>query len=66
MAEKLGRPVISSMQLDIMEHFVNPKDVFVCISTGGGKSLMYMAAPFVLDWAKNGIVTESILIQLPL
>ena len=59
MAEKLGRPVISSVQLDIIEHFVNAKDVFICISTGGGKSLTYMAAPFVLDWAKNGIFTEE-------
>ena len=55
-AAKLGRPVISDDQMKIINNYKEGKDVFVSLPTGAGKSLSYMVAPFVADWAKTGVV----------
>ena len=59
-AETIGRPYVSDIQLDIIEYFGKGMDVFVCLPTGAGKSLTFMAAPFTLDWGKTGMFTPQL------
>ena len=57
--EMIGRPFVTDAQLKILESLGKGQDVFCCLPTGAGKSMAYIAAPFVLHWARSGGYSEE-------
>ena len=48
-ASELGYPQLKPEQADVIEAFVNGRDVFAVLPTGYGKSLCYGCLPVVFD-----------------
>ena len=49
-AQKLGLPKLKSQQSNALRQFVQGHDLFVNLPTGFGKSIIFQAAPIILDF----------------
>ena len=61
-ANSLGYAKIRLLQETAVRAFVTGSDVFISISTGGGKSLCYAALPRVLDMLRGNDTSQSLVI----
>ena len=60
----LGYAEISLLQETAVRAFVMGSDVFLSISTGGGKSLCYTVLPRVLDMLQGNDTSQSLVILI--
>ena len=61
-ASSLGYAEIRLLQETAVRAFVTGSDVFLSISTGGGKSLCYAVLPRVLDMLRGNDTSQSLVI----
>ena len=61
-ASSLGYAEIRLLQETAVRAFVTGSDVFLSISTGGGKSLCYAVLPRVLDMLRGNDTPQSLVI----
>ena len=51
--EKLGYKELKDKQMEAVKAFVSGNDVFVCLPTGYGKSVIYAVLPLVFNKLKG-------------
>ena len=68
-AKKLGLPNLKSQQTNALRQFVLGHDLFVNLPTGFGKSVIFQAAPIILDFLsekRSESVKAVVIVVLPL
>ena len=60
-ASALGISTLKSQQSEAIFQFLHGRDVFVALPTGYGKSLCYMALPWIFDRLR-GVTNQSVVL----
>ena len=62
-ASALGISTLKSQQSEAIFQFLHGRDVFVALPTGYGKSLCYMALPWIFDRLR-GVTNQSVVLVI--
>ena len=62
----LGYHMVKPEQMRVIEEFISGRDVFVCLPTGFGKSLIFASLPIIFDKLRNQEHKSIVVIVSPL